>query len=204
MTLNPKRIRFDGQETGMLTDESLISTADFGRPLDIKALEKHYSEVKPNEVKFSEKFQGLHLTRYGPDKISGLVFPTGKILLSGAKTEEVAKTSITSMLNVVRQIVYPGKSSLPPPEPAKTQGIIASFSTGFPIQLERLALDNPKIVIYEPEIFKPLIFVIESQTKVVAFISAKGKVLLTGAKFRDVLDDAHKRLLTVLLKYRKD
>ena len=190
--------------------QNVIATADFGRPIDLKALEKHYvSDYKGTskyEPKFADRFQALFLKRSAPEKITGVLFPSGKILCIGARSETIARTAITSMLNVVRQVVYPGKAagSMAQPEAAKIHNIVASFETGFDIQLEHLALEHPGDVTYEPEVFKSLIFAVKVQQKLIAFVSAKGKVIISGAKFESDLGDAQKYLLPILTRFKRN
>ena len=56
---------------------------------------------------------------------------------------------------------------------------------------------NKKMCRYDPELFPGLIFRMDTP-KVVLLISASGKIVLTGAKEREQIYDAYKKILPLL------
>lgn len=56
---------------------------------------------------------------------------------------------------------------------------------------------------YEPELFPGLIFRMEVP-KLVLLIFASGKIVLTGAKKREQINEAYQTILPYLRKHKKD
>jgi len=194
--------------SGEMTIQNVVAVGEVGRQLDIRAMERHHNlmerrAMNATDVKFGEKFHGLILKKSLPEPVVGIVFPSGRVVCTGAKTESNAKTAVMGMLSVVKQIMNPNKplSALPNSEAPKIQNIMGQFDVGFEIQLELLAIEYDEEVVYEPEIFAPLIFKM-SQPKVLMYISVKGKVLMS-AMFQDQLSDAQKNIIPILTRFRR-
>ena len=86
----------------------------------------------------------------------------------------------------------------------KIQNIVASCDVGFSIKLEALKVTQEKFsrCHYEPELFPGLIYKME-KPKVVLLIFTSGKIVLAGAKSREQIYEAHKRIYPVLFKFKK-
>jgi transcription initiation factor TFIID TATA-box-binding protein len=209
MEPSAKRFREGELKPAELSLQSVVSVMELGKQLDLRLMEKQYKDLERKasssmEFKFGERFQGAILKKQAATgQVTGVVFPSGRIVCTGAKTETAAKTDVTSMLSVIKQIVYPNKpqSAIPTSEAPKIQSYTATFETGYEIQLEHLALEHSQDVIYEPEIFPPLIYKIK-QPKVTAYVSPKGKVLLTAA-FHDQLNEAQKTITPILARFKR-
>jgi transcription initiation factor TFIID TATA-box-binding protein len=204
--INVKRMREGDSKPAEHSFLSVVATVEFGKPLDLRLMERQYKELerKTMDFKFNERFQGAVFRKQLPDgQVNGILFPSGRIVCTGAKTEEAAKTAVMGMLNIVKQIMYPNKpqSAIPASEAPKIQSYVATFDTGFDIQLEHLALEFAQDVVYEPEIFPPLIFKMK-QPKVTAYVSPKGKVLLT-ATYKDQTSEAQKMILPILARFKR-
>jgi transcription initiation factor TFIID TATA-box-binding protein len=72
----------------------------------------------------------------------------------------------------------------------------------FPISLEALCKDHSTFSSYEPELFPGLIYRMHSP-KIVLLIFASGKIVLTGAKTRQNIEEAFDQIYQVLKKFQK-
>ncbi len=72
----------------------------------------------------------------------------------------------------------------------------------FPINLDQLEQSCKRYVQYEPEIFPGLIYR-EYSTKIVLLIFVSGKIVLTGAKTREKIHEAFRKIYWVLANFMK-
>lgn len=84
----------------------------------------------------------------------------------------------------------------------KVQNIIGSFNSKFNISLEKLSYDHGKFTTYEPELFPGVVYRMKSP-KVVILIFVNGKVVITGAKSIEEINQAFTRIFPVLYEHRK-
>jgi len=83
------------------------------------------------------------------------------------------------------------------------QNIVGSCDAGFPINLEDLSNSGHKMYCtYEPELFPGLIYRM-MDPKIVLLIFASGKIVLTGAKTREDIQNAFRSIYAVLKKFKK-
>jgi len=82
------------------------------------------------------------------------------------------------------------------------QNIVASCDVRFAIRLESLAYQHNAFSSYEPELFPGLIYRM-MQPKVVLLIFVSGKIVLTGAKTREDINQAFENIYPVLSEFRK-
>lgn len=122
-----------------------------------------------------EQFPGVVMKLQEP-KVSVLVFGSGKLVVTGAKTHAIIEEAVTIISNMLREIGH--KIDRKPD--IVVQNIVASGSLGRRINLEMAALllDN---CMYEPEQFPGLIYRMEDP-KVVLLLFQSGKLVCTGAK----------------------
>lgn len=134
-----------------------------------------------------KRFPGLVLRLKRP-KTSTLIFSTGKMVCTGAKSAKNAKSAIR---RVVRELKNKGIIVLG--KPKKTiQNIVASGNLKESVDLE-LAADLMDNVMYEPEQFPGLIYRMRDP-KVVMLIFSSGKIVCTGAKTDTMVHEATHKL----------
>lgn len=140
-------------------------------------------EVNLNEI--TEKFPD---TEYNPDQFPGLVFRlttprtatlifrTGKMVCTGAKSEELAIKAVNTVVQKLRK----GKIKIKKDPIITVQNIVAAINLGGKIHLEKAAKTLPRSM-YEPEQFPGLIHrMLEPKTVILLF--ASGKLVCAGAK----------------------
>jgi transcription initiation factor TFIID TATA-box-binding protein len=150
--------------------ENVVATATLDQKLDLDAI------IRGNPgVKYDPKtFPGLVYKIKRP-RTSILIFRTGKMVCTGAKSSKEANKAIKK---VVKEMKKSGIIILGKPK-TKIVNIVASGNLGGLIDLERSAFSLGRTM-YEPEQFPGLIYRV-GNPKVVFLIFASGKIVCTGA-----------------------
>jgi transcription initiation factor TFIID TATA-box-binding protein len=125
-------------------------------------------------------------------KTATLIFNSGKMVCTGAKSEKEARGAI---MKVVKELKKGGIIIISKPD-LKVVNIVASASLGGMIDLEKAAFTLGKTM-YEPEQFPGLIYRMDDP-KVVILLFASGKLVCTGAKKEQDVYDAVQKLHTSL------
>ena len=167
--------------------ENVVATATLGQKLDLIAIMKVFRNVEYRP----KKFPGL-VFRLKRPKTATLIFSTGKMVCTGAKSEKLARSAIRK---VVKELKGNGIIILGKPE-IVIQNIVASANIHGKIDLE-MAADIMENVMYEPEQFPGLIYRM-AEPKVVILIFASGKLVCTGGKSAEMVDVAVVKLHGIL------
>jgi len=171
--------------------ENVVASATLNQKVDLNAVVKGYPGVEYRP----EQFPGL-VFRLKRPKTATLIFNSGKMVCTGAKSEKEARRAV---MKVIKELKKGGIIIISKPE-LKIQNIVASASLGGMIDLEKAAFTLEKTM-YEPEQFPGLIYRM-SDPKVVILLFASGKLVCTGAKKeQDVYDAVQK--LHILLEEKK-
>ncbi len=167
--------------------QNVVAAATLNQKFDLNAIVKGnpFVEYCP------EKFPGL-VFRLKKPKTAILIFSTGKMVCTGAKSENESKRAV---LKVVKELKKSGIVIVGKPE-INVVNIVASANLLGRIELEDCAYSLGKTM-YEPEQFPGLIYRMD-EPKVVILLFASGKLVCTGAtKEEDVytaVDNLHKSL----------
>ena len=147
-----------------------MATATLNQKIDLNAV------VKGNpEVQYDPKtFPGLVYKIRRP-KTSNLIFRTGKMVCTGAKSSREAHKAIKKVVRELKSsgIIIPGKPEI------KVVNMVASADLSGRIELEDCAYSLGKTM-YEPEQFPGLIYRMD-EPKVVILVFSSGKIVCTGA-----------------------
>eukprot|EP00028_Trichosphaerium_sp_Am-I-7-wt_P000073 CAMPEP_0168527054 /NCGR_PEP_ID=MMETSP0405-20121227/12360_1 /TAXON_ID=498012 /ORGANISM="Trichosphaerium sp, Strain Am-I-7 wt" /LENGTH=153 /DNA_ID=CAMNT_0008550065 /DNA_START=60 /DNA_END=521 /DNA_ORIENTATION=- len=130
-------------------------------------------------------------------KTTALIFASGKMVITGARSEDRSKYAARKYARIIQKIGFSTSFN-----EFKLQNIVGSCDVKFAIRLEGLALDHSKFSSYEPELFPGLIYRM-AKPKVVLLIFVSGKVVLTGAKDRQDIYDAFESIFPVLMEFKK-
>jgi transcription initiation factor TFIID TATA-box-binding protein len=162
--------------------QNVVASATLNQRVDLNAVVKSFPGVEYRP----EQFPGL-VFRIKRPKTATLIFNSGKMVCTGAKSENEARSAV---MKVVRELKKGGIIIISKPE-LKIQNIVASASLGGRIDLE-LAVSTLVKTMYEPEQFPGLIYRMD-EPKVVILIFASGNLVCTGAKKeQDVYDAVNK------------
>jgi len=145
------------------------------------------AERVPNAEYSPEQFPGLVLRLQRP-KTATLIFSSGKMVCTGAKSEDEVYRAVKTIIRILRNygIEVEGEPII------EIQNIVASANLKALVDLERAAylLENS---MYEPEQFPGLIYRMDNP-KVVLLIFSSGKVVCTGARREEEVRDAVNKL----------
>jgi transcription initiation factor TFIID TATA-box-binding protein len=162
--------------------QNVVASAALNQKVDLNAVVKSFPGVEYRP----EQFPGL-VFRLKKPKTATLIFSSGKMVCTGAKSEKEARRAV---MTVVKELKKGGIIIISKPE-LKIQNIVASASLGGKIDLEQ-AVSKLVKTMYEPEQFPGLIYRMDVP-KVVILIFASGNLVCTGAKKeQDVYDAVHK------------
>ncbi|KAG5232807.1 TATA-box-binding protein [Salix suchowensis] len=168
------------------TLQNIVSTVNLDCKLDLKqiALQARNAEYNP------KRFAAV-IMRIREPKTTALIFASGKMVCTGAKSEQQSKLAARKVLPSSL-----GKIRL------QDSNIVGSCDVKFPIRLEGLAYSHGAFSSYEPELFPGLIYRMK-QPKIVLLIFVSGKIVITGAKVRDETYTAFENIYPVLTEFRK-
>ncbi len=151
--------------------------------------------VLPNTEYNPEQFPGL-VIRIKDPKTSALIFSSGKVVCTGARTLEKVDESIAKIIESLKKINIDIKI-----KPKITvQNVVASGTIGMDLNLNKLAmkLDNTE---YEPEQFPGLVYKL-MEAKATFLLFSNGKIVCTGTKSKEQVMEAIEKLIQVLQKVK--
>jgi TATA-box binding protein (TBP) (component of TFIID and TFIIIB) len=125
-------------------------------------------------------------------KTTALIFASGKMVVTGAKSEDDSKLASRKYARIIQKLGFHAKFT-----DFKIQNIVGSCDIKFPIRLEGLASRHHNFSSYEPELFPGLIYRM-IKPKIVLLIFVSGKIVLTGAKVREEIYQAFEMIYPVL------
>ncbi len=125
-------------------------------------------------------------------KTTALIFASGKMVVTGAKSEDDSKLASRKYARIIQKLGFNAKFT-----DFKIQNIVGSCDIKFPIRLEGLASRHHNFSSYEPELFPGLIYRM-IKPKIVLLIFVSGKIVLTGAKVREEIYAAFELIYPVL------
>jgi transcription initiation factor TFIID TATA-box-binding protein len=151
--------------------ENVVATGTLPQNIDLNSIVR----VCPDVQYLPEQFAGL-VYRLKKPKTTTLIFGSGKMVCTGARSERLARRAVMKVVNELKSngIVILGEPEI------QIQNIVASAGLGGHIDLEK-TIYSLKRTIYEPEQFPSLIYRMDDP-KVVILIFASGKLVCTGAK----------------------
>ncbi len=169
---------------------NVVATTSLDQKIDLLAIQKVFRNIEYRP----KRFPGL-VFRLKRPKTATLIFSTGKMVCTGAKSEKLARSAVRK---VVRELKKQDVIILKNPE-IVVQNIVASANLQGKIDLETAAdvLDN---VMYEPEQFPGLIYRIRDP-KTVLLLFTSGKLVCTGAKSEEMVHEAVAKVYGVLKEY---
>jgi len=156
-------------------------------PLEKMAATLSNTEYNP------EQFPGLVLRIKDP-KTSALIFSSGKVVCTGARSMEKVHEAIKKIIKSLEKIGIKIKIK---PE-VHIQNIVASGAVGMDLNLNTLAmkLDNTE---YEPEQFPGLVYKLP-EDKATFLLFSNGKIVCTGTKSEEAVHRVVEKLVKNLKK----
>ncbi|KAJ9525456.1 hypothetical protein QJQ45_003139 [Haematococcus lacustris] len=197
--------------------QNVVATVNLGCRLDLKEIALHARNAEYNPKRFAAV-----IMRIREPKTTALIFASGKMVCTGAKSEEDSRTAARKYAKIIQKLGFPATF-----KEFKIQNMVASCDVKFPIRLEGISchnhsFSNVSITVgllvdeagytaaalyaieaqYEPELFPGLIYRMKVP-KVVLLIFVSGKVVLTGAKKREDIYNAFMKIYPILTVFKK-
>ena len=159
------------QTKALISIENVVASASINQTVDLNQITRSFSDVEYHP----DQFPGL-VFRLKVPKTATLIFSSGKMVCTGAKSEEQAIKAVKTVVQKLRK----GSIDIRNEPIIDIQNIVASASLGGKVHLEEAARQLPKSM-YEPEQFPGLIHRM-ADPKTVILLFASGKLVCTGAK----------------------
>jgi len=148
--------------------------------------------VLTRKTQYNPKRFAAVIMRIREPKTTALIFASGKMVVTGAKSEDDSKLASRKYARIIQKLGFNAKFT-----DFKIQNIVGSCDIKFPIRLEGLASKHHNFSSYEPELFPGLIYRM-IKPKIVLLIFVSGKIVLTGAKVREEIYQAFEMIYPVL------
>lgn len=172
---------------------NIVVSAALGHDIPLEKMAATLSNTEYNP----EQFPGL-VIRIKDPKTSALIFSSGKIVCTGARTMANVRESIRKIIKSLEKINVKIKAE---PE-VNIQNIVAAGSVGMALNLNVLAmkLENTE---YEPEQFPGLVYKLPEQ-KATFLLFSNGKIVCTGTKSEEEVHKALDKLIENLKKAKNE
>ena len=159
------------QTKPIVSIENVVASATVDQAMDLNKITKNFPDVEYHP----DQFPGL-VFRIKSPKTATLIFTSGKMVCTGAKSEQMSRNAVKTVVTKLRN----GGIKVKKDAVVTIQNIVASINLGGKIHLEQAARTLPRSM-YEPEQFPGLIHrMIDPKTVILLFSS--GKLVCTGAK----------------------
>uniref|UniRef100_T1IML0 TATA-box-binding protein n=1 Tax=Strigamia maritima TaxID=126957 RepID=T1IML0_STRMM len=172
--------------------QNIVSTVNLGCKLDLKKIALHARNAEYNPKRFAAV-----IMRIREPRTTALIFSSGKMVCTGAKSEEQSRLAARKYARIVQKLGFEAKFL-----DFKIQNMVGSCDVKFPIRLEGLVLAHNQFSSYEPELFPGLIYRMV-KPRIVLLIFVSGKVVLTGAKVRSEIYEAFDNIYPILKSFKK-
>ncbi len=159
------------QTKALISIENVVASASINQTVDLNQITRSFADVEYHP----DQFPGLVFRLKAP-KTATLIFSSGKLVCTGAKSSEQAGKAVKAVIQKLRK----GDIDVRNEPIIVIQNIVASGSLGGRVHLEEAARQLPKSM-YEPEQFPGLIHRM-ADPKTVILLFASGKLVCTGAK----------------------
>ncbi|KAJ3125133.1 TATA box-binding protein-like protein 2 [Nowakowskiella sp. JEL0407] len=169
------------------TLQNIVATVNLDVKLDLKTIALHARNAEYNPKRFAAV-----IMRIREPKTTALIFASGKMVVTGAKSEEASNLAARKYARIIQKLGFSAQF-----KDFKIQNIVGSCDVKFPIRLEGLAYTHTQFSSYEPELFPGLIYRMH-KPKIVLLIFVSGKIVLTGAKVRQEIYEAFEKIYPVL------
>jgi transcription initiation factor TFIID TATA-box-binding protein len=153
--------------------ENVVASTGIGQELDLEsvAMDLEGADYDP------EQFPGLVYRTQNP-KSAALIFRSGKIVCTGAKSTEAVHESLEIVFDELRALQIQVEED---PE-IIVQNIVSSADLDHSLNLNAIAIGlGLENIEYEPEQFPGLVYRLDDP-KVVALLFGSGKLVITGGK----------------------
>jgi transcription initiation factor TFIID TATA-box-binding protein len=170
--------------------QNIVASAALDQKINLLDIMKVFRNVEYRP----KQFPGL-VFRLKRPKTATLIFSSGKMVCTGAKSEKEARSAV---MKVVRELKTGGIIILGNPK-IVVQNMVASADLHGKVDQEAMS-DVLENVMYEPEMFPGAIYRMKDP-KVVLLVFASGRLVITGAKREEEVNEAVEKVRAILIDY---
>ena len=171
--------------------QNVVATVDLGCRIDLKILSAQAWNTEYNQKRFHAVIMRIRNPR-----TTTLVFASGKMVITGAKSEGLARLAARRHARAIQKCGFQTKFL-----DFKLQNFVGSVSCGFYVRLEGIERNYWQSAKHEPELFPGLVYsMIKPRLKCLVF--STGKVVFTGAKREEDVYEAFLNLYPILLDFK--
>jgi transcription initiation factor TFIID TATA-box-binding protein len=153
--------------------ENVVASTKVNDKLDLLVLAAQIPGAEYNK----QRFPGVVLRMQNP-KIAALMFGSGKVVLTGAKSIDSLNKGLEYLVNLLRDL----NIKIVDNPTYSIQNIVTSADLGSRINLNKIAMNfSLDKIEYEPEQFPGLVYRLDDP-KVVVLLFGSGKLIITGGK----------------------
>ncbi|WP_232688981.1 TATA-box-binding protein [Halobacterium zhouii] len=165
--------------------ENVVASSDIGQEIDLETLSEDLGATDYDP----DNFPGLVYRMHDP-KAAALIFRSGKVVCTGAKSVDDVMTALEYVFYELREL---GVDVATSPE-IEIQNIVSSGDLDHTLNLNAIAIGlGLEHIEYEPEQFPGLVYRLDDPN-VVALLFGSGKLVITGG---EQLDDAEQALTVI-------
>jgi len=168
--------------------QNVVATSSLGTEIDLLEIMKVFRNVEYRP----KKFPGL-VFRLKKPKTATLIFTTGKMVCTGAKSSKEARRAVRKVVRELKNegFIIRGKPKI------KVVNMVSSADLGKYVDLEEATyvLDN---IMYEPEQFPGAVYRM-ADPKVVILIFSSGKIVVTGSKSEEQVYEVVDKIRSILV-----
>lgn len=175
-----------------ITIQNIVASTSLEKDIPLIKL----AEALPNTEYNPEQFPGL-VMRIKEPKTSALIFSSGKVVCTGAKSMAKVKESIKKIIQNIEKI----KIKITVKPKITVQNMVASGAIGMDLNLNSLAMELENTE-YEPEQFPGLVYKLDG-TRATFLLFSNGKIVCTGTRSEPKLREAVNQLVKNLSKLVK-
>ncbi|TMW66480.1 hypothetical protein Poli38472_004245 [Pythium oligandrum] len=172
--------------------KNFVSSANLGMRFDLTSLiakSHRKAELVPKK--------NCLLMKIAHPRATAMLFANGKLVCSGADSEDGIKTAARKFTQIIQKMDHPGVNLID----FKIQNVVGTCDVGFRVLIEELSFAHSAYCTYEPELYPALIYRLEKpKVKILVFVS--GKVVFTGTKDQRELHSACQAIYPILKQFR--
>jgi transcription initiation factor TFIID TATA-box-binding protein len=178
--------------------QNVVATIDLGKHFDLVQLVARLMTRGAGAGDHNKsRFAACKIRVLSP-KTTSLVFSSGNVVITGAKTEYNALLSAYKCVHIIRRAGY--TVSL---QDFTVRNIVGSSNYGFKIDINRLHIDHSLYASYSPDLFPGCVYRLV-EPRLVFLIFDSGNVIITGAPTRECSNEGHRICTEIVAQYRQD
>ena len=173
--------------------QNVVSTFSLG----VSGLNLKHIALKYGFAEFNPQTFAAATLRCRSPRTTALAFASGNMVCTGGRSELESRYAARKYVSIFQQVGIPVMFSN-----FKIQNIVASANIGFTLKLQEIAENYGPYVTYEADLFPGLIFR-SINPKLVFLCFRSGKIVITGAKTKQQIQQTYHSLYTnILVKFR--